>query len=182
MATELSPRIVRVLVVVAALLLTLLAWLSLQVTRTDGSSLHFAGTPSAGAAQAPKLKLVAASEPAGRATPLVPLPTEGTPILTVRDGESVDLFNHPGGNPVVTLGDSTEFGSPTVLTVLERKGKWVGVPTEKLPNGELGWVKLGGNDLEVDSVGQSIDVDLSSMTVRLLRGDDVERKWSIGIG
>jgi hypothetical protein len=182
MATELSPRAIRTLVALAAMALMVLAGLSIQVSRSDGSSIAISGTASAGAAQAPKLKLVADREPAGRENPLVPLPEDGTPVLQVRPGESVDLYSHPGGKPVVTLGDTTEWGSPTVLTVLERKGNWVGVPTEKLANGELGWVKLGGGSYEVDSVGTKVDVDLSSMTAKLLRDGEVERSWTIGIG
>ena len=70
------------------------------------------------------------------------------------------------------------------LTVVEREGNWVGVPTEKLPNGELGWLKLekGDDAYAVDSVGLEIEVDLSSMTASLLRGDEVERKWTVSIG
>jgi lipoprotein-anchoring transpeptidase ErfK/SrfK len=56
------------------------------------------------------------------------------------------------------------------------------VPTQLLPNGELGWVKLGSNDFAVDSVNQSIVIDLSSMSAKLLRGGEVERRWTIGIG
>jgi hypothetical protein len=182
MAKELSPRTLRALAIGAAMALGLLAWLCLQVSRADGVS----GTPSAGAAQAPvQTKLLAKSTPAppaGRTNPLIPLPTRGTPILNVEGGHEVTLRSHPGGKPVATIGDTTEWGSPTVLTVLERKGNWVGVPTEKLPNGELGWVKLGGDDFGVDSVGQSIDVDLSSMRAKLIRDGKVEREWTVGVG
>ncbi len=183
MATELSPRLTRTLVAVAAMALMVLAGLSVQISRGEGSTLQVAGTATAGAAQAaPRIELVADREPAGRENPLVQLPEKGTPILEVRSGAQVDLYSHPGGKPVVTLGDTTEWGSPTVLTVLERKGNWAGVPTEKLPNGELGWVKLGGEAFAVDSVAQKVEVDLSSMTARLLRDGKVEREWTIGIG
>jgi hypothetical protein len=183
MATELSPRVLRSLVAVAAMALMVLAGLSVQVSRGEGGSgIEISGTASAGAAQAPKLKLVADRETAGRENPLLPLPARGTPVLQVRPGQDVDLHSHPGGEAVVTLGDTTEWGSQTVLTVLERKGNWVGVPTEELPNGELGWVKLGSDAFAVDSVGTKVDVDLSSMTAKLLRDGKVERSWTIGIG
>lgn len=185
MTAELSPRLVRILAAVAAVAILILAGLSLQVMRSEGSGLTVSGTAIAGA-QAPQAKLVAQREPApapaGRENPLIALPESGTPVLEFRSGAQVDLHSSPGGKAVATLGDTTEWGSPTVLTVLERKGNWVGVPTEKLANGELGWVKLGSDAFEVDSVGQKVEVDLSSMTATLLRDGRVERKWTISIG
>lgn len=187
MATELSPRLVRTLVAVAAMALMVLVGLSLQVARSDGSGLSVAGTPVADA-QAPQMELVAGREPAPEPEPaprenaLTPPSEDGTPILEVRPGAEVELFSRPGGKPLVTLGDTTEWGSPTVLTVVERKGEWVGVPTEKLPNGELGWVKLGSEAFSVDSIGQEIEIDLSSMTGRLLRDGEVEREWTVSVG
>jgi hypothetical protein len=180
MAIELSPRVLRSLVAVAAVALIVLAGLSVQVSRSEGSGI--AAPAATHSAPAPKLEFAAYREPAGRKNPLVALPKHGTPVLEVRRGERVDLFTHPGGKPAVTLGDTTEWGSPTVLTVLERKGNWVGVPTEKLPNGELGWVKLGGDAFRVDSVGTEVDIDLSAMTAKLKRDGKVERSWTVGIG
>ena len=181
MASELSQRTVRSLVALAFAALMILAGLSLQVTRSEGSGLSVSGTAVAGA-QAPQAKLVAEREPAGRANPLIPLPADGTPVLEVRSGAEVDLRSSPGGKSVATLGDTTEWGSPTVLTVLERKGNWVGVPTEKLANGGLGWVKLGSDAFEIDSVALSVEVDLSDMTAKLLRDGEVERKWTVSVG
>ena len=122
--------------------------------------------------------------PAGRETPLVSLPANGTPVLKVSPGAEVALSAKPGGDAVVTLGDTTEFGSPTVLTVLERDGNWVGVPTEKLPNGELGWLKLEAGDkaYDVDSVDEAIVVDVSSMKAEFLRDGDVKRSWTVSVG
>jgi hypothetical protein len=110
------------------------------------------------------------------------LPRVGTPILTVRDGQRVDIHGSPGGAVVATVGDTTEFDSPTVLTVLERRGNWLGVTTQLLPNGELGWVEVDTEGIAIDSVGQSIVIDLSSMNARLFRNGDLEREWQVGIG
>ncbi len=173
------------LAVVAAFALFLAAalWLLLTVTGGSSGAVPDLAAP-ASAAEAPVAE-TAALPPApatGRETPLVSLPADGTPVLKVNPGSEVALSAKPGGDPVVTLGDVTEFGSPTVLTVTERKGNWVGVPTEKLPNGELGWVKLGGDSFKVDSVPTKLVIDLSSMTGELLRDGDVEAKFSVGIG
>lgn len=119
---------------------------------------------------------------ASRRSRLIELPSGGTPILTVRDGKSVELFDAPGGKRVAKLGDTTEFDSPTVLTVLERKGNWVGVPTQLLPNGKLAWMKLESGRLEFDSVGQEIVVDVSAHRARLLRNGKAERSWNVSVG
>lgn len=111
-----------------------------------------------------------------------PAPDPGTTILTVRPGASVPLRNAPGGDVVESLGDTTEFGSPTVLTVAKRRGAWAGVPTQLLPNGELGWVKVDDGVLVTDSVGQAIVIDLSEMRAELTRKGEVERRWTVGIG
>ena len=109
-------------------------------------------------------------------------PVPDTAILTVRPGAAVQLREAPGGAVVETLSDTTEFGSPTVLTVLKRRGAWAGVPTQLLPNGKLGWVRIEDRALATDSVGQSIVIDLSAMRGRLFRGGELERRWTVGIG
>ena len=63
MTAELSPRLARILVAVAAMALMILAGLSLQVSRSEGSGLSVSGTAVAGA-QGPQAKLVAQREPA----------------------------------------------------------------------------------------------------------------------
>ena len=177
-----SPRSIRLALVFAIVLVGALAfWLSLQISSSAAVPLAVDGAPDAQVA-APHADVYRPEAPAGRENPLVALPADGTPTLTVRAGERVELRSSPGGRVVDTVGDTTEFGSPTVLTVLARRGNWAGVPTELLPNGELGWVKLGGDDVAVDSVGQSIVIDLSAMRAKLLRGDEVERSWQVGIG
>lgn len=167
------------------LFLAAVAWMLLAISGRTAPDLAEPASAAEPVAQVADLPDPArAAEPAGRATPLVPLPDDGTPILAVEPGAEVALSAKPGGVPVVTIGDTTEFGSQTTLTVLEHKGNWVGVPTEKLPNGELGWLKLSDDAgaYSIDAVDLEIDVDLSSMTAKLLRDGEVKRSWSIGVG
>ncbi len=132
-----------------------------------------AGEPSVGTRRDPRGRTAGAAEPATVA---------GTATLTVRSGASVALRDAPGGAVVETLGDTTEFGSPTVLSVAKRDGAWAGVPTELRPNGELGWVKVDRRRLDPDSVGQKIIIDLSEMRGELFRRGELERRWTVGIG
>lgn len=165
------------------------AWMMLTISGRSAPDLAEAAAAAepAPAASAPQAGPGAAAdrpEPTGRENPLISLPGDGTPVLEVKPGADVALSAKPGGDPVVTLGDTTEFGSQTVLTVLEREGNWVGVPTEKLPNGQLGWLKLGEDDgaYAVDSVDEEIVVDVSSMTAEFLRDGEVKRSWTVSVG
>jgi lipoprotein-anchoring transpeptidase ErfK/SrfK len=173
-------------VLAVALFVGAVLWLLLSIsgrTAPDLAEPASAAEPSALPVQAaPVATAPQAPAPAGRENPLIPLPSSGTPVLEVKSGESVDLAAKPGGDPVVTLGDSTEFGSPTVLAVEEREGNWAGVSTEKLSNGELGWVKLDSDAFKIDSVGTALVIDLSSMTAEFSRDGKVEDKFAIGIG
>lgn len=163
-------------------------WMVLEISGKSGAGVPDLAAPAAAAepapAPAPQVPAPAAAAPTGRKTPLVPLPRHGTPTLEVKPGQQVALSAKPGGDPVVTLGDSTEFGSPTVLTVLARRGNWVGVPTEKLDNGDLGWLKLKAGDdaYGVDSVDEEIVVDVSSMTAEFRRDGEVKRSWTVSVG
>jgi hypothetical protein len=165
----------------------LLLWATLQLSGAP-ASVNFDPVASASAAPRAPQSLPALparsqrADPAGRANPLIALPATGTPTLTVRRGMVVELLSSPGGQVIGSLTDATEFDSPTVLSVLKRRGNWAGVSTQLLPNGELGWVKLDQKRLSIDSVGQSIVIDLSAMTAKLFRGHELERRWQVGIG
>ncbi|MBA2522278.1 MAG: L,D-transpeptidase [Solirubrobacterales bacterium] len=102
--------------------------------------------------------------------------------MTVRSGRSVELRSEPGGEIIGVLSDTTQFGSPTALSVVERRGNWAGVPSELVPNGRLVWLELDSSSIEIDSVQRSIVIDLSRMRAELLRHDRVEHAWQIGIG
>jgi lipoprotein-anchoring transpeptidase ErfK/SrfK len=171
-----SPELLLTILALAAGAALLLVALGVTDGRAAGVDLAQAAVPAAAPADPPP----AAART--RSRPEIGLPQDGTPILTVRDGAEVAMRDAPGGQVVTALTDTTEFDSPTVLSVAERRGNWAGVPTAELPNGKLGWVKLDSDGIKIDSVGQSIVLDLSSMTGKLYRGSDLERKWQIGIG
>lgn len=121
-------------------------------------------------------------QPAGRVNPLVPLPGAGTPVLEVRSGKTAELRDEPGGDLVAELGSETEFGGSTVLTVAKRRGNWAGVPTSLLPNGELGWVELDSKAIAIDSVDESIVVDLSETRATLSEDGREMHSWTVSVG
>jgi hypothetical protein len=163
----------------ALIILALAAAIAVLLIVSGAGDSRPGGVEVAEAATAPAPAPV---RPAPRRDPGITLPDRGTPILTVRDGAEVPLRDAAGGHVVDVLTDTTEFDSPTVLSVAARQGNWIGVPTELLPNGELGWVKLDPKRLKIDSVGQSIVIDLSAMTGKLYRRGELERSWQVGIG
>ena len=60
--------------------------------------------------------------------------------VTARLTEQVAVRVAPGEHAVATLPVRTEFGSPQTVAVVERRGRWLGVVTSALPNGEIGWI------------------------------------------
>jgi len=110
------------------------------------------------------------------------LPEEGHPVIWPRRGERVVLRDRPGGKVIARLGQETEWGSPTVLHVAERRGAWAGVPTPHLPNGELAWVRLDARRLYAGSVPWEIRVDLSDFRLELRRNGKVVRSFTVTVG
>jgi hypothetical protein len=61
-------------------------------------------------------------------------------LVAAPTGREVVLRAAPGGRVVARLGTQTTFGTQRLFGVVERRGDWVGVTTDALPNGRLGWV------------------------------------------
>jgi L,D-transpeptidase catalytic domain len=126
----------------------------------------------------------AANAPIPRATsqPRLTLAHRGQPIVWLRHGERIALRAAPGGKVVKRLGWRTDFGSRTVFAVFARRGRWAGVPTPLLPDGKLGWVKLGPARLRAGWTRYSIDVDLSSRAATLRLGKRLVRSFRVTVG
>lgn len=124
----------------------------------------------------PALAPVAESEP-----PQVTAPGGG-PIVALRRGREIELRASPLGDGIATIEDETEFGSPTVLSVQRRRGGWLGVSTHEVANGDLAWIRANGDSLRGGWVDYSIDVDLSSRTTSLYRGERKLQSWPVTIG
>lgn len=109
-------------------------------------------------------------------------PTAGGPVVGVRSGKLIEVFDAPGGNVVAAQGDETEFGSPSVFSVIRRTARWVGVSTPMLPNGQLGWIRADAAKLVAGYVDYSVDVDLSERSARLFQGEALLRAWPVTVG
>ena len=123
-----------------------------------------------------------AAEPAAAREPQLHLAAQGHPVLTVRDGQRVDIHSAPGGPVVRTVGDETEFGSTRRFSVARVEGEWVGVPNQFTGNDALGWIRLDPDRLLSGYTRESMVIDLSEYRAQLYRGDQAIRSFTVAIG
>jgi hypothetical protein len=103
-------------------------------------------------------------------------------IAHVRPGARVQLWSEPGRDLVETLGPHTEFGSPTVLAVVERRGGWLGVTSPEMPNGRLGWIRRDPLRIDLYWTKYSLAVDLSSLSLSLRYGRGTVARFLVTVG
>ena len=113
-----------------------------------------------------------------------PFPTEARtanhyPVARVRRG--VKLLDAPGGRLKVKIGRKTEFGSNRVLSIVQRRGEWLGVLVPELDNGEVAWLHQD-RVAEFGTVPWSIHVDLSQRRLIVRKEGKRARALRIGIG
>jgi hypothetical protein len=100
-------------------------------------------------------------------------------VKTTRTGLVVHA--RPGGPVVARLGPLTDFGTPRVLGVVASKGDWLGVSTEAVPNGQVGWVRARGR-VTVGVVDRVLKVSLSARRLEVFDWGRRVRSFRIGVG
>jgi hypothetical protein len=111
------------------------------------------------------------------------IPEDAHPVIWVADGAEAEMWAEPGGGDrIARIGARTRFGSPSVFGVVEQRGDWAGVSTERLPNGELGWIRLHPEAIEAGWTKYEVVVDLSDRTAELWLGDQAERSFPVTVG
>jgi hypothetical protein len=96
---------------------------------------------------------------------------------------SVELLSAPGkGGVLARLGATSEFGSPRTLSVVERRGRWLGVIAPELGNGAIAWVDSRDSTLRLARTRLSVEIDLSRRQLVVSRGNDILRKVRVGVG
>lgn len=103
-------------------------------------------------------------------------------IATVLSGARVELLASPGGDRVAVLGHLTEFGSDRNFWIVRRRGPWLGVTTDALPNGRLGWVRDDDSRIRIGHSPWWIRADISDRVVKLWRGNRVVHRFSVSVG
>lgn len=102
--------------------------------------------------------------------------------LSVRIVQSVHVRAAPGEDVLTSLSPRTEFGSQQTVSVVERRGRWLGIVTTDLPNGEIGWIDSRSAGVALGRVRMSVEIDLSRRLLVVRRDGDVVRRASVGIG
>jgi hypothetical protein len=135
--------------------------------------------------------------PAQALVPVIPAPEpEATPVeqpdkakpkpkpfLTAQIASgAVALRNRPGGRIVTRLGETTEFGSPRSLSVVEQRGRWLGVVAPELGNGNIAWIDSRASGIRLGAIAMSVSIDLSRRLLVVKRGTKAVRRITIGVG
>jgi hypothetical protein len=138
--------------------------------------------PTAAANPAPDASAAARPKPTAAPERSLVLADEDNPVIWVRKGQQVQIHSAPGGPVAKTVGDETEFGSPSVFLVMRTQGDWAGVPNPFTGNGNLGWIRLDGRDLETGYAVLEIVVDLSERRAELWREGELIRAFTVSVG
>ena len=103
-------------------------------------------------------------------------------ILSVRDGGSVALRSGPGGQELTRVGSRTEFDTRTAMSVVRRRGRWLGVSSAERANGQLAWVDARSDALRRRRTRLAIHVDLSGRRLELRRDGETVERSTVSVG
>ena len=106
-----------------------------------------------------------------------PLPSDDTAARVLA---TTALRDGPGGAVVARLRATTEFGSPRIVPVVRREGRWLGVIATERPNGALGWVRASA--VRLIGEPERIDVDLSARALRVVDDGHTVFRMKVDIG
>jgi lipoprotein-anchoring transpeptidase ErfK/SrfK len=101
-------------------------------------------------------------------------------FTTARVVRRTALRSSPGGHVVARIGRQTEFGSPRVLAVTDRRGRWLRVTASERRNGEHGWIPASAARLGATNIW--IRVDRSRRELTLRRDHRVLRRLPVAVG
>ena len=103
--------------------------------------------------------------------------------LRVAKGRQVLLRAGPDGEVVGRVGDTTEFGSPEVLSPTgRRRGSWAAVRHTSLGNSQVAWVNTERAPVVIRPRRLELEVDLSRRELVLLQNGVRKRRMSVAIG
>jgi hypothetical protein len=103
--------------------------------------------------------------------------------LRVARGRQVLLRAGPDGEIVGRVGDTTEFGSPEVLSPTgRRRGSWAAVRHTSLGNSRVAWVDTERAPVLMRPRRLELEVDLSRRELVLLSNGVRKRRISVAIG
>jgi hypothetical protein len=123
--------------------------------------------------------------PERAAVPTLPSLVEPDGIsLRVDPGTRVSLLDRPGGKVIKRIGDTTEFGSPQVLspTGRSRRDGWLAVSHTSLGNDRVAWLQPDRAPVSLRERAVRIEVDLSRREVIVQPERGQPRRISVAVG
>lgn len=90
------------------------------------------------------------------------------------------LRSTPGGRVVRAIDTTTGYGSPRVLAVVARRGDWLAVLSDHMPNSRAAWIPQSSAELVHEPY--RLVVDLSARRLTVLREGRVARRIRVAIG
>jgi hypothetical protein len=118
--------------------------------------------------------------PAREAPRLPPARSAPSGPLGARLLRRTQLRERPGGHVVRAVGPLTGYGSERVLAVVERRGRWLGVLSDHMPNSRVAWIPAAGAELLHEPY--RLDVDLSARLLTVRHEGLVVRRVRVAIG
>ncbi|MGI8846307.1 MAG: L,D-transpeptidase family protein [Thermoleophilaceae bacterium] len=100
---------------------------------------------------------------------------------TARVLRKTALYTAPDGKVRLRIKPRTEWDSPRILSVVERRGRWLAVLVPELKNGQRAWVRetqVGA----LSAVSWSITADLSKRRILVRHEGRTVRTMRIGVG
>ena len=107
-------------------------------------------------------------------------PDAPTLLLRVRLHERVRLHRRPGARVVAILGDRTQFGSRTVLTVLARRGSWAQVSAAVL-GGRRAWLRVDGH-VARRGTRWELRADVSARSLQVIHDGRLLHDYRVAVG
>ena len=166
----------RVLVGLAAAAAVLVPAGMVAALATDGDS----DNEPAGSASSGTREFSPAREGVG-AEPFPSDPQSAEQYPTARINKRTALYREPGGKVRVRITPKTEWDSPRILSVVERRGRWMAVLVPELRNGQRAWVR-DDQVANLSSVTWVVRADLSKRTLEVRHNGETVRTIKIGVG
>jgi len=106
-------------------------------------------------------------------------PTDGV-VLRVKKPTTV--HGEPGG-PAFARLPAHQFGAPTWVPMIERRGDWARVPLPSRPNGATGWINAGdARAVNAAATPYRVDVDVDARRLVVRENGAEVGSWTVGVG
>ncbi len=135
----------------------------------------------AGAASSATREFSPAKEGSGSVEPFPSDPQSAEQYPTARINKRTALYREPDGKVLLRIAPKTEWDSPRILSVVERRGRWLAVLVPELENGEQAWVR-DDEVANISSVTWALRADLSKRTLTVTHDGKTVRRMKIGVG